>query len=202
MGVSEFSSLRSELRTAIRDLHGLQWSDTALDAIINEAQREYALYSSELTSSFEVIAHESGIQTAPVDFIEPLRYVTPDGFEHPIVSWRYLHERHPDFRKIDGSYGEALCFDFDGFGKYRIFPRLAAGSPAGCVYYRRLPAKDKLEFHDTEPIVQHSLYQLFLLTGKGSAVNYFDRFVRLVNRESRSSQTLRNRRSHRCGSYY
>ena len=200
--VSEFALLRHELRLIVRDESGFQWSDAALDAIINHAQREYSLYSGKLCGECDVFFEGSDVHVAPEDFIEPLKFVDDKSRDISIVSWRYLNELYPDFRKINGSALEFVCFDFDGYGKFRTFPHLSANGYLGKLYYRRSAHDDVLENCNEQAVKNHCLYQMFLFSGKSVASNYWNEFIDLVNKESRSNIVLKNRQEHRLGSFY
>ena len=202
MAVSAFATLRGQLREEIRDDFSLQWTDTALDEIINEAQREWALFTGALVGKIEITANERGTFAAPVDFFEPLRMVTPDNRDVPIVSWRRLNADHGDFRERTGDTPEAVCFDFDGYGIFRIFPRIPAGKKIGTLFYHRLPRMNTLEADDAGAVAAHSLYQLFRAENKAQAENHYNDFLTRVTGKARSWQTLRNRKNMRHGVYY
>lgn len=202
MAVPAFADLRGKLREEIRDDFSLQWTDTALDEIINEAQREWALFTGSLVGKIEVTANERGTFAAPVDFYEPLRMTTPDNRDVPIVSWRRLNADHWDFRKRVGDIPEAVCFDFDGYGIFRIFPRIPAGKKIGTIFYHRLPRADVWENGDADAVAAHALYQLFRAENKAQAENHYNDFLNCVTGIARSWQTLRNRKSMRHGAYY
>ena len=51
-----------------------------------------------LRGSAEVTAGDCPVFAAPDDFIEPVRFIGNDGLERPFFSWKYLHDRYPDFR--------------------------------------------------------------------------------------------------------
>lgn len=202
MAVEVYNEIRSRLREWIRDGFNLQWTDAALDEIIDEAQRECALFTGALIGKIEVAANESGVNVAPDDFIEPVRFISVRSEDVPVVSWRALAHTYGDFRKREGSDPAAVCFDFDGFGIFRFYPRLAAGNVIGTLYYRRLPSPGTWEGCDVDAVMEHALYQLFTLEGKEQSRMHYDHFLKLVNLEARSSLTTHNRRPVRRGVYY
>lgn len=202
MPVSAFAQLRAELREAIRDSYDLLWTDAELDSIINEAQREYSLYSGALIGKVNVVSMTGDVFDAPYDFIEPLRFVDGDGYEIPFVSWRRLNEEYSDFRKVTGKQVLCACFDYDGYGKYRLFPSLPAGMNVGYLHYSRLAGADILEAKNMDAVKQHCLYQMFLLSGKEAMSNYWNNFIKSVNGEVRSTRTMRNRGDLREGRFY
>lgn len=186
----------------MRDESGFQWSDAVLNGIINQAQREYSLYSGKLCGECEVFYNELDIHVAPDDFIEPLKFTDTRGRDIPFVSWRYLNDLYPDFRKITGHTLEFVCFDFDGYGKFRTFPRILHKEKLGKLYYRRTAHEDVLENCNEQAVKNHCLYQMFFFTQKSAANNYWKEFVNLVNKESRSDILLKNRQENRHGSFY
>lgn len=201
MSVSDFATLRDELRSAIRDDYDLLWSDAELDEIINEAQREYSLYTGTLTASVTVFSTENEVHDAPPDFIEPIQFINHSGYEIPIVSWQKLNVLYPDFRKVTGNCIQAVCFDFDGYKKFRFFPKTPPGE-SGTLFYRRTAKKNKIDTRNREAIKQHALFQIFMLTGKSAFENYWKNFLMAVNREARSPQTMRNRKDICGGRFY
>ena len=202
MPVSSYRELREKIRRKIRDTYGLLWDEPALDRIINEAQREYSILSGSLIGESEVKATRTGVCRYPSDFIEVVRFIGTDGDEKGLFSWRYLDDLYPDFRAETGTEARGLVTDFDGYGKYRIFPKLPEGTTAGKVYYKRLAKANELETRNTEALEQHCYYQVFLLTGKGQASEYYRRFVKLVNEEGENYRGLRNSSPVRFGRYF
>ena len=193
--VASFAPIRKRLRLAIRDGEALQWSDDALDAIINEAQREYSVLSGTLVSATTLVSDGTGVCVLPPDFIAPVKLIGPDGHEKPFFSWRALHDRYPDFRKFVGDELLGAVVDFESHGKLRLFPVLPAGTPAGQLFYQRIAAKDLLEVANTDAVEQHALYQLFMLSEKSAGFRYYDEFQRLLDRET-VRQTEVRKRSH------
>ena len=197
---SEFASLWYELRKVMRDESGFQWSDAVLNGIINQAQREYSLYSGKLCGDCEVPF--SDVHAVPDDFIEPLKFIDSNGRDIPFVSWRYLNEMYPDFRKVTGNTLEFVCFDFDGYGKFRLFPHIKCDGYAGNLFYRRFAHEDVLENCNIQAVKSHCLYQMCFFAGKTLAENYWNEFINLVNKESRSDTVLKNIQRSRHGSFY
>ena len=202
MAVTAYSGIRSRLRNAVRDSFDLQWPDAALDEIIDGAQRECAIFTGALIGEIEFTANGRGVYSAPDDFIEPVRFVAADGGDVPVLSWRALAHDYGDFRHRTGDRPAAVCFDFEGFGQFRVYPMLPAGAKLGTLYYRRLAEAGKLEMHDTDAIEEHALYQLFGAERKEQFSNHYDRFLSLVRREARSNLTTCNRRPVRGGLFY
>ena len=202
MGVPAFNDIRYRLRREIRDDAGTLFTDEALDGIINEAQREYSLYGEVLTGDHSVETNENGIYKAPEDFIRPLSFTDASGLEIEQVSWTFLDERYPDFRKIDGDRPKYICFDLDGFGRFRLFPKVPAGQTAGTLHYVRTAHSDVLEGTNREAVLNHALFQVFYLTGKAGAWEYYRKFREETDAETRSGQTLRNRVKKFGGVYY
>lgn len=186
----------------MRDSSGFQWTDAVLNGIINQAQYEYSLYSGKFSGEYDVVSTESDVHIVPDDFIEPLKFIDTKGVDVPFVSWRYLNELYPDFRKIKGSSLEYICFDFDGYGKFRFFPIINTGKVAGKLFYRRLAREDVLEDCNLQALKNHCLYQMFFFAGKTPASNYWNEFINLVNKESRSDTVLKNIQKSRHGSFY
>lgn len=190
MPVPSFQQLRNSVRTAIRDTCGLLWDDSALDGIINEAQREYSILSGSITDSIHVFGTENGVFLLPDDFLEPVRFIGSDKLEKPFYSWRYLDQLYPDFRNITGSGARGIIFDFDNWGNARIFPRIPDKLFAGTLFYKRLAATNKIETRNLEAVEQHCLYQVFSLTGKEGASRYYAQFLDSVNEEGNLYRSL------------
>ena len=200
--IASFAPIRQRLRLAIRDGAALQWSDDALDKIINEAQREYSVLSGSLVSATTIVSDGTGVCVLPRDFISPVKLIGPDGYEKPFFSWRALHDRYPDFRKITGGHLLGAVVDFESHGRIRLFPVLPANAPAGQLFYRRLAEKDKLEVTNTDAVEQHALYQLFLLSEDNAAFRYYAAFQKLLDRESTRERSVRNRSLIRKNRFY
>lgn len=73
--IASFAPIRQRLRLAIRDGAAVQWSDDALDEIINEAQREYSVLSGALVSATTLVSDGSGVCVLPRDFISPVKLI-------------------------------------------------------------------------------------------------------------------------------
>lgn len=202
MTVSAFSEIRGKVRKAIRDALGLLFADAEIDDMINEAQREYALCSGALVGEMAVTAPEQHVFTAPADFFGPVKFIGRDGFEKPFFSWKYLHDRFPDFRTVTGTELRGIVTDFDGFGKFRLFPALPAGSAAGTFFYKRLPEADTIETANGEALQNHCLYQAFLLAGNDAAAIWYDRFNAAVKAESSLYRNMRPRSPYRRGRFF
>jgi len=202
MPVSSFRELREKIRRAIRDTYGQMWDDPALDEIINEAQREYSILAGSFIGTTDAIATADGICACPADFIEAERFIGTDGEEKALFSWRYLAEMYPDFRSVTGSEIRGIVTDFDGYGKYRLFPKIPAGENAGKLYYKRLATLDEIETRNVEALEQHCLFQVFLLNGKQAASEYYRRFTEAVNEESVQLRGIKVNSRIRKGKYY
>lgn len=202
MPVSSFNEIRDKVRRAIRDTNGLLWDDSGLDRIINEAQREYSIFSGSLVGSFDIESPEGGVSDAPDDFIEPIKFIGSDNFEKPLYSWRYLHVRYPDFRSVTGNEIDGLVTDFDGYRKIRLFPVIPAGILVGRLYYKRLPVLNVIETTNTEALEMHSLFQVFLLSDHRSAETYFNRFVESVDKEGSVQRGLKTKSHIRRGRFF
>lgn len=83
MTEASYSEIRINVRRAIRDNYGLLWDDSALDDLINEAQREYSILTGSLIGVYDVVTTQDGICAAPDNFIEPVKFIASDGFEKP-----------------------------------------------------------------------------------------------------------------------
>ena len=184
MAVSDFASIRELVRKSIRDTLGLVWDDTALDYAINEAQREYAILSGSLVANVTVIAAESGVFSLPDNFIAPVKFIGVDGHDVPFYTWKNIHDKYPDFRKVRGNQLQAIITDFEGYGYLRQFPVLSSPGIVGTLYYQRLPEKNKIETQNVRAIELHSLFQAFLLDGNPSASVYYNQFTLAVNEEN------------------
>ena len=202
MAVSAYKTIRDKVRRSIRDTFGQVWADTDLDRIINEAQREYAIVSGSLIGKVSVTIPESGVFAAPADFIEPVSFIGTDGMKKPLYSWRYLYDNYPDFRNVPGSIIRGMVTDFDGFGKFRAFPKVPEGTEVGVLCYKRFPAADKLETTNLDAIEQHCLFQVFLLMGNPSTNSYYQGFLTAVNRENITQRGMRDHSRIRRGRFF
>lgn len=202
MTEASYSEIRINVRRAIRDNYGLLWDDSALDDLINEAQREYSILTGSLIGVYDVVTTQDGICAAPDNFIEPVKFIASDGFEKPFFSWKRLHDDYPDFRTVTGSAIQGLCMDFDDFGYFRTFPVLPPGINAGQLFYKRTPKLNTLETANTAAITAHCLFQAFLLLGNSAAQNYYNDFIRLCNAEQSVQRNLGNVSSYRSGRFF
>ena len=202
MAVSDYNNLRNILRTNARDKYSVQWSDTALDNIINDAQREYSFYAQNLVGEFEIKSSVSGLLLLPEDFISPIKAISNEGREIPIVSWRELVKSYGDFRKVKGEKAQCLCLDFDGMPKIRIFPVIPAGKTVGQLKYVRYAKKDIPEIKNIEALKEHCLFQMSFVTANGKYQAHYSNFLRLVDEEVRSNHTLNIRKRIRTGVFY
>lgn len=203
MAVSSFAPIRELVRKSIRDLLGLVWDDTALDYAINEAQREYAILGGSLVASMAVIPTENGVFSLPNDYLVPVKFIDAKGYEIPFYSWRNIHDKYTDFRKVTGNIVQSIITDFDGFGKLRLFPIVPAGlSPVGTLYYQRLPKKDTIETKNVRAIELHSLFQAFMIDGNPSAAVYYNRFIKAVNEESAVQRGMKTKSRLRRGRFF
>lgn len=202
MPVKDFQLIRDEVRRTIRDLYRTLRTDADMDRMIDEAQKEYALLAGSLLGEWTVEIPAGGVVSCPRDFLEPVRFLDPAGFERPLFSWRRLHELYPDFRNVSGNLPEGLVTDFDGFRKVRVFPALPEGTVAGTCVYRRMPKSDLLETDNQEAITMHVLFQLFLLDGQNTAGIFHQRFLAAVNREKTLQRSLKTRKTYRRGRFF
>ena len=202
MPVKDFQLIRDEVRRTIRDLYRTLRTDADMDRMIDEAQKEYALLAGSLLGEWTVEIPAGGVVSCPGNFLEPVRFLDPAGFDRPLFSWRRLHELYPDFRNVSGNLPEGLVTDFDGFRKVRVFPKLPAGTVAGTCVYRRTPAAGKLETDNLEAIAMHVCFQLFLLDGKSVAGTFYQRFLSAVNREKMLQRSLESRKPSRRGRFF
>lgn len=195
--------LKKRLRSVFRDDHKIQWSDSLMDEIIFEAQREYSLYSGELLGTADIVSQENSVINCPDDFIKIVRVVDKFGRDFPVVSYKRLASEYGDFRKVPGDE-RALClvFDFDSHGRYRIFPKIKPGKYVGKMYYQRLPKENTSEIKNIDAVEAFALYMMFLFTGKDQAQAYYDRFMKLVNKDIASPYRAGNSFSVRSGRFY
>lgn len=183
-----YSEIREAVREESGDGYGLLWDDPGLDELIDRAQREYALASGRIIGELHLTANESGVYAFPDDYLQTGRYYGTDSEELPLVYWKRLVEDYGDFRTVTGRFPKCLCDDFDGYGKFRVFPRLAVGADAGTVLYKRLPKTGVPEAKNGLAILNHVLYQAFLLSRTDGWQKYEMRFREEVNRENVSNE--------------
>lgn len=196
------TDLKNKLRKTFRDEHKIQWSDALLDEILFEAQREYALYSGGLAARYDVEAASSAVMDLPDDFFEVTGVISPDGYDVPVVSYRKLAEKYGDFRKDKGDKPKAFCFNFDSFGKFRIYPQLPEGTFAGTIYYKRLPKENEWTSQNPGAIEQYALFMMYQFTGKKLAQNCFKAFLDEIYREKKSNLDSGSKNINRTGVYF
>lgn len=201
-GYYDIQDLKKRLRRTARDVYQIQWNDALLDEIINEAQREYALYSGCLTGRTELVSDGRESADLPADFIRVLKVFNPEKKEIPIKSFRQLAREYGDFRKISGVVARCAVFDFDGHKKYRIFPVLPAGMKIGTMYYERLPQTNILEVKNIEAVEAYALYMMFLMTGKDLANVWYDKFMKLVRKDNSAFYIPGIQHGYRTGRFY
>ncbi len=201
-----YKEVRDFVRNAFRDDLATLWPDDDLDLLIDEAQREYCLMTSALTGEEWLYGGSGNVVDLPADFISPVKAFSPAGLEIPFISWRVLETLHPDFRSVTGDFLQALCFDFDTYGKLRFYPALPGPSRlyyVGKLIYHRFPAAGVLEIEDVNAIEQHVLFQMFLLSGKKSSMNHYAAFIDAVNEYTGSNRRLSLRpRSRGSGRFF
>jgi hypothetical protein len=194
--------LKARLRKNFGDDFGIQWSDTLLDRILFEAQREYAIYTGCLVGRYNFSVGPAPVQSLPDDFFRIIRAIDVDGCEIPIVSYRKLADDYGDFRNKTGSKIKALCFNFDGFGKFRIFPQLTSDSIGGTLIYSRLPDKSLLEVKNLFAVEQYCLFQMYQFVGKSQAKNCYLSFIDQVNKDRSDNLASGNKHIARTGVYF
>lgn len=202
MKMITMDEMKKRLRKAFRDDHHIQWSDALLDEILYEAQREYALYSGGFTGRYDVFAGDSPVLMMPDDFYQAISVIDADGHAIPIISYRRLAEDHGDFRKHTGNTPEAFCFNFDPFGKFRIYPQLPAGTFAGTVYYKRLPKENEWSACNPEAVEQYARFMMYQFTGKAMAQNSFNAFLEAIYKEQKQKLAFGSKKIARTGVYY
>ena len=202
MPASSYGPLRERARIALRDSFGVLWDDAGLDSMIDEAQREYAMQSGELTGECRITATGNGVFDTPADFLKPLYFIGSDHLEKPFRSWRSLHDQYPDFRAVTGSALLGIVTGFDSYGKLRLFPRLPAGTDAGTLFYQRCPAAGTPETRNADAILDHLLYQACLVIGNDSASLYYDRFITAARRGSTTPGGMRLGSRFRSGRFF
>lgn len=196
------ADLKKRLRKNFRDDYKIQWSDDLLDEILHEAQREYALYSGGLTGTHKVVTVNSPVQTLPEDFFQIISVTGPDGRDIPVVSYRGLAENHGDFRKDKGNKAKAFCFNFDSFGKFRIYPQLPEGTFAGTICYKRLPKEGEWLSLNAVAIEQYCLFLMYQFTGKPMAQNCFSAFMDAIYKEQKQKLAFGGKTIPRTGVYF
>lgn len=194
--------LKDKLRKTFRDEHKIQWSDELLDGILFEAQREYALNSGDLSAEYKVLSGNSPVYELPEDFYQVIRVIGADGKDIPIVSYRKLAEDYGDFRNIKGDKAKYFCFNFDGFGKFRIFPVLPAGIFAGTIIYNCMPEYGTWIGKNGSALEQYALFLMYQFTGKAQAINAYNEFINIINREQRKKLSIGSKNITRTGVFY
>lgn len=200
---SSFKKLRSEIRTDFRDELGSMFSDEDLDTFLNTAQMEYCLRTGCLSASCEAVTpFGGGALRAPTDFLRPVHFDAPDGTELQEVSWRELGEQY-DFRRTVGDNPRFVCYDFDTWGLYRVYPcTLMDGVFVGTLHYKRTPKRGLVEIRDTDALRDYALYLCFMHAGKEQAASYLSQFEGEVNQWRSLRGSLYPRRQTRPGIFY
>jgi hypothetical protein len=196
------AELKNRLRKNFRDEHKIQWSDALLDEILYEAQREYALYSGGLVGRYDVVSSGSPVLSLPEDFFQAIKITSPDGKDIPIISYRRLAEKYGDFRKDKGSEAKFCCFNFDSFGKFRMYPVLPEGTVAGTLFYKRLPHSGEWTAVNTNAIEHYAMFMMYQFTGKAMAQNSFAAFMDAIYKEQKQSLAFGGKQIVRKGVYY
>lgn len=194
--------LKKRLRKNFRDDQKLQWSDALLDEIIFEAQREYAIYSGGVTGKLDIITENTAVMILPEDFFQVIGAIAPDGWDIPIVSYRKLAERYGDFRNHKGNCVKALCFNFDGFGKMRIYPQVPEGCFAGTLYYKRLPVQGEELPFNAAAVEYYALFLMCQFAGKAQAQSYYSAFMESVYQEQKQKVAFGNKNAVRTGRFF
>lgn len=196
------ADLKNRLRKNFRDDYKIQWSEALLDEILYEAQREYALYSGGLVGRYDAVSSGSPVLSLPEDFFQIISATDPDGNNIPVVSYRKLAENHGDFRKDKGNKIKAFCFNFDSFGKFRIYPQLPEGTFAGTIYYKRLPKDGEWAVVNAAAVEQYALFLMYQFTGKSMAKNCFAAFMDAIYKEQKQQLDAGSKNIVRTGVYF
>ena len=202
MASRSFAQLRAEIRNDFRDGLGTMFSDDQLDAMIDEAQREYCLATGCLHGSGEVvIPFGGGFCIAPSDFIRPERLAASDGRDIPIVESSFL-SRGCDWRNEPGRHARAAVFDFDSWGLYRIVPQLEDYTVVGTLHYQRFPKPGVLEIKDLETLREYALFLAYTYSASDKAENHLTRWNGLVTQRRAKRGSLYARPRVRTGMYF
>lgn len=202
MNSPKTADLKKRLRAAFNDDFGTQWSDDVLSVILTESQREYALLSGCLVGETPLISSAGAVQRMPKDFISVIRIEDVSGREIPLVSYRKLADRYGDFRKQQGNDIRAVVMNFDGFGKYRVFPALSGEKSSGRIFYSRLPNNAVMEVRNTRAVEYYALFLMYQFAGKPQAQVSYSAFMNEVNRERREALGISGKHIPRTGVYY
>lgn len=194
--------MKKRLRKTFRDDYGIQWSDALLDEILYESQREYALYSGGLVGQFDIVSTGSPVLSLPEDFFQAIEVISIDGKDIPIVSFRKLAEDYGDFREDKGEEAKYCYFNFDSFGKFRIYPQVPSGTKVGTLYYKRLPRVAEWVCRNSVAIEQYALFLMYQFTGKSMAQNCYSAFMDAIHREQDQMVGFGSKKVIRKGVYY
>lgn len=176
MASDEFAGLRERVRTSFRDAAATQWPDSRLDDLIDSAQADWCFLTGELRGWQPGVTTESGVMPLPSDCVRPVGLTLSDGRSLPVAGWRMLARSFGDFRRRTGDFPVAVCFDFDGWGGYRLFPRVPAGQELGRLEYCRRPVAGRLEIREEAALAAHALWQMSLATGRDGR-QWWDAFM-------------------------
>jgi len=201
MPSSQFASIRERVRTSFRDVDATMFSDDWLDCFIDDAQRVWAMLTESIVGKEEITQNVSGVLSLPGDCIRPIRLVGADGFELPAVPWKRLHGSYDDFRDITGNFAQAVVYDYDTFGKFRVFPKVPNGTELGVLEYVRRPQEGVLEVGNTDAVCYYVLWIATTFASRGSSPLWRDKFLKEVQ-EYNASKVSRLGRLSRGGRYF
>jgi hypothetical protein len=201
--MKKFTELKKRLRKNFRDDQSIQWSDELLDDILLEAVREYTLYSGKATKKILLLTSNSnGVCALPEDFYQIIAVYDENGSNIPIVSYRNLVEKYGDFRQKKGDKPECLCFNFESFGKARVYPALNKNTAVGTILYRVIPdGSQDIDINETA-LEHHAMFQMYQFTGNTLAQNRFKLFLDAVYQEQRQSVSSGTKSVLRSGVYF
>jgi hypothetical protein len=200
--MKSIAELKERLRKTFRDEYNIQWSDALLDEILYEAEREYAFYSGGLVDTCEIVSTGSAVCYLPDDFFQVVKITGTDGRDIPAVSYRKLIEDHGDFRNDKGNSPLAVCFNFDNFGQFRVYPVLPPGTKIGTITYKRIPREGENISLNSEAVEQYALFMMYSLTGKAMAQNCYAAFMDAIHKEQKQKLSSGSKNIARTGVYY
>lgn len=166
MIVKDYKDLRTRARKEIGDISGQRWLDAELDRYIDAGQREYAVRKFVLDGQATITSNGTqNIFNCPDDFIIADRFKDSLGNDLSFYSFRQLaNDYTAKFLTEATSRPLVICFDYENWNRFRVYPTALAGT-VGTLFYHRFPVKGVLEIKDSEALYYYLLWWMHMTSG-------------------------------------